>query len=192
MDKDETNVEEMLRTLYVQNEQYHDTKERGVWLAGVVYFAFSLFVLPKIPDSVKMWETVEPPLIKLTTVFLTLLFGITFEFISRQTYHRNLAAVASTNFRELIKKLDKEQLSYNRLESQTNFKKAREGMNFFRQGWPGVLVLAGCLVFYATQMLLLYTVVNDKDLVFFGIWVSAIIYSAFFFIRCCFISLQAK
>ncbi len=70
MDKDETNVEEMLRTLYVQNEQYHDTKERVVWLAGVIYFTFSVFVILWLPDHKDIWAN-EEWLSALTMAFLT-------------------------------------------------------------------------------------------------------------------------
>ncbi len=45
MAKDECKVGDMLRTLYERNEKYHDIKERVVWLAGVLYFTFSVFVI---------------------------------------------------------------------------------------------------------------------------------------------------
>ncbi len=45
MAKDECKVEDMLMTLRERNEQYHDIKERVVWLAGTVYFGFSLLVV---------------------------------------------------------------------------------------------------------------------------------------------------
>lgn len=155
-------MEELLRTLYELNEQYHNTKERIVWLAGVIYFTFSIVVLTwisKLPKYEFIWINREC-LIILTMVFLTSIFCITSIFIICQTWHKCRSAIQTNNFHALIKHLDdKRNRNYRALIEVTRYK---GGANFFREGWSGVLILAAVLIFYFAQVALLYIGICNK------------------------------
>ncbi len=183
MGKGECKVEEMLGTLYERNEQYRDTKERVVWLAGVIYFTFSLFVLRWIPEYKKVWAQNEW-LIMVTTTFLTLLFFITFRFIRRQTWEKCKSVKRTDNFHDLIKKLD--DANYRTHEALINQTKYRKGQaNFFRDGWSGVLILAGVLIFYAAQITFLCNEIHDTVLLLYGFWIALFLFLLFLLIRYC-------
>ncbi len=166
-------MKDILIALYTQNEQYHNIKERVVWLAGIVYFTFSVFVLRWIPDHKNIWA--ERQLLTLVTMtFLTLLFIVTFVFIIRQTKEKAGAAVRTDNFFDLFGELDAEvnEPSYRTLIERTDPQEAKEKARFFLQGWSGVLILAAVLIFYFAQVVFLCTGTDNKNQLLYGFGIA--------------------
>lgn len=163
MAEKDTNVKDILIAPYNLNEQYHNTKERVVWLAGVVYFTFSVFVMRWIPGNTCIWARDEWLTIA-TTIFLTLLFLVTSIFICGQTWHKCKATIMTDKLNDLIWKLDDINFrNYETLIRETKYQKG--DANFFREGWSGVLILVAVLVFYVAQLFLLGTAIREKYLI---------------------------
>ena len=186
MAKDECKVGDMLRTLYERNEQYHDIKERVVWLAGVGYFTFSVFVLRWIPHHKDIWAK-RNLLPILTMVFLTLLFIVISIFIIRQTKEKAGTVIITKKLRCLIGKLDKEvNEPYKTLIKKTDPKEAKKKARFFCEGWSGVLVLATVLIFYSAQVVILYTGICNIILLLYGFGIAlALSFLWWSLTRCC-------
>ncbi len=185
MAKDECKVGDMLRTLYERNEQYHDIKERVVWLAGVVYFTFSVFVLRWIPDHKDIWAKGKLLPI-LTMVFLTLMFIVTIVFIICQTKEKAGTVKITKKLRCLIGDLDKESTEpYKTLIKQTNPEKAKKEAHFFREGWSGVLILSTVLIFYGAQVVILYTGRCNIPLLLYGFVFALALSNLCLSLTCC-------
>ncbi len=156
MANNERKVEEMLRTLYEQNEQYHNTKERVVWLSGVIYFIFSSAVLAWIPNSENTVVQGQKPII---TIFLILIFVLASVFILRQTGEKTISSTRNTKFLALIEHFDDSNYrNYKALKDTASFK-ARFGQRFYdfvTQGWSGHLVFGAAYTFFLAQLILLY------------------------------------
>ncbi len=155
MANDEHKVEEMLRILYEQNEQYHNTKESVVWLAGVIYFIFSSAVLVWIlnPEN-----TVVNGQGSTITIFLILIFVLASVFILRQTGEKTISSARNTKFLALIEHFDDiNYRNYKALKDTASFK-ARFGQrfyNFLTQGWSGHLVFGAAYTLFLAQLILL-------------------------------------
>jgi len=144
-------MENMLRTLYELNEKYHDTKEHVVWLATTIYLALSLLVIRH--SNVLLSLTSEwGGLILLFFVFLS-----TFLFIAGQTWQKCISVVKTAKFHELIEKLDDaSQVTYQTIIKETDPGRFdRRDVKFFREGWPGVLILFAISVFWVAQIVCL-------------------------------------
>ena len=158
MAKDECKVEDMLMTLRERNEQYHDIKERVVWLAGTVYFGFSLLVLKAllVPEQKDTIESLKP----FATNFLVLIFALTFIFIVRQIWERCKTVVKSGKFNTLIRHLGNSRYrSYRKMMDLTRYSETKflkKVCQFFCMGWSGVLVLLVVVVLFVAQLFLLY------------------------------------
>ncbi len=160
MANNERKVEEMLRTLYERNDQYQNIKERVVWLAGVVYLAFSAAlmawyldpenrnVLCSIPGLEK-WHGV---------VFLSTIFVLVAVFIYRQTRHRVKAAAKTEQFDELIGNLHSRRTYADLMNANTyNSNETRKPVcDFVGMGWSGHLIFGVVYSFFLAQLMTLY------------------------------------
>ena len=75
-------IVDLLKCLLERNEQYHDVKERVVWLAGVIYLTFSAALVGwylKVGVSIPC-ELKNPVLYALSAIYI-----LTVAFIIRQT-----------------------------------------------------------------------------------------------------------
>ncbi len=168
MAEEDPKVKDILIALYTQNEQYHNIKERVVWLAGIVYLTFSVFVLRWIPHHKDIWA--EGNLLpKLTMTFLTLLFIVTVVFIIRQTWEKSVSVMKTNKFLDLIGELDQEteKITYRIL-----INRPRKEPRFFREGWSGVLILAIVLIFYSAQVVFLCGGTDNKIQLLGGFWIA--------------------
>ncbi len=190
MAEEDPNVKDILIALYTQNEQYHNIKERVVWLAGIVYFTFSVFVLRWIPHHEDIWAEGKC-LSTLTMAFLTLLFIVTIVFIIRQTKEKIGTVVITKNLRCLISDLDKKSTEpYKTLIKQTCPKEAKKKALFFREGWSGVLVLAAVLIFYSTQVVFLYGGTDNKIQLLCGFGIAIGLSLIGWFLNICLVELE--
>ena len=177
MANDEHKVEEMLRILYEQNEQYHNTKESVVWLAGVIYFIFSSAVLVWILDPE---NTVVNGQESTITIFLILIFVLASVFILRQTGEKAISSARNTKFLALIEHFDDSNYrNYKALKDTASFK-ARFGQrfyNFLTQGWSGHLVFGAAYTLFLAQLILLHKHKSWIELCVCGPWFVAIPYA---------------
>lgn len=156
MVKMDSQVWEAYRLFYQKNQDYHDAKERMLWLAGTVYFSFSIVIvgwilLPghTITDVQKGWFT----------GFVSALGLAVFFFAYIQNWWKCQAAHVDVLMTDW---LSQKANSKSSLKDVCEVKKYphttfREMVCYsFRYGKPGIVILFALLIFAAAQISFLW------------------------------------
>ena len=56
MAEENTNAKDILIALYNRNEQYHDSKDKAMWLAASVYLGFTVGLMVWFLENNRFWE----------------------------------------------------------------------------------------------------------------------------------------
>ncbi len=158
MGEENTNVKDILIALYTQNEQYHDSKEKAIWLAASVYLGFSVAVMVWLLDNKSIWLGGKGVQKCILIFFFTLLFIPTSVFIERQNWEKCKSVRKTDLFNHLIKMLGRrknKELAYKDLVRLTDPGKLPYWYNLFHRGWPGAIILFVVVLFYVWQIVLL-------------------------------------
>jgi hypothetical protein len=145
-------VAELLKTLFEQNEQYHNFKERVVWLAGTIYLTFSALLIAWYvnSDNISLRCSSQKHFV---TAFLTLIFALTVTFILRQTREKVRSTMITDQHLKRIGSL-RHRRCYADLRSAYDQKCGF--LDFIERGWSGLLILGVVCGFYAAQLIVLY------------------------------------
>lgn len=168
-------LEDILRTLYEQNEHYHDIKERVVWLAGVIYLTFSVALIAWYLENKEIIPEHQLPMRQIA-IFLAIVFMLTATFIFRQTAHKVMAAVKTGQFNYLIRNLD--DVSRRNHKALMNANDYRFNFyNFVIMGWSGHLVFGITYSFFLAQMVVLCGFCYWQTTLGYWIWLFLIPYA---------------
>lgn len=139
---------ELLKSLYDQNEQYHEVKERMAWQALAIYLGFSLLFMNWLAANVYSWIAYW------WYVYLPVLAATVpaFCFARKQIYLKSLSAKKSEiyqNFMRAHPRPTEEQFSscVERIQKTTC-------LQFDRRGRPGWWALISMGSFFILQLLL--------------------------------------
>jgi hypothetical protein len=150
-------IVELLKALYERNVDYHNVKERVVWLAGVVYLTFSAALMAWYFQN---RDTITFSCLEkyFTAAFLSVVFLLTATFILRQTWHKVRSTVKTEQFFKLIRKLPNRRTHVALMNAnEYNFDKKREPVcDFVCMGWSGHLILGVVYSFFLAQLIALY------------------------------------
>ena len=157
------NYKDLLILLYEQNEKYHDTKEKVIWLAGTVYFGFAVLVLRWVLDLPSEWflgTGIGSPR-GATLTFLSVVFGFVFWYLWFQ--HRAKIDTLSI-FERYVELIRRTSIDYDELMGGPSPKRS-----FLRhRKVPGAIVMIVALLFYAAQLSVILP--NDQTKV---LWATA-------------------
>ena len=153
------NYQELLLAMYVQNEKYHDTKERVLWLAGTIYYGFSVLILRWLLDAPNDWFGDNPllvgdcvvPIQGIMAVFLSLVFVLVLWYLWFQ-HKAKLGTIDTFNrLGTLIRELG------NDFDNLMGFppKKNKDVPFFRRKEVPGRIVIFVAALFFFAQLIVL-------------------------------------
>ena len=148
-------MEQIISTLYQVNEQYHNVKEKMVWLVVTGYLAFWAGYMKWILAdhwSKNAWDQYACYLI----IFLAFITIFAAYFAAYQNFMKAKTARAAKKYHDAIRKLDTE-LSYNNLIDMTKINMCFFQGNCSVEGRPGkwlvgltlALGVLGCAIIVA-------------------------------------------
>jgi predicted membrane protein len=91
---------ELLKSLYEQNEIYHEVKERMAWQAFAIYLAFSLFFMNWLYANIRSL-TIYPKWQLFLAIFGAVVPAI--GFIQRQIYLKALSVEKSGRYMQFMR-----------------------------------------------------------------------------------------
>jgi hypothetical protein len=143
-------IVDLLKALFVRNEQYHDVKERVVWLAGVIYLTFSAALIGWYLKS----DVCIPCQLKKPVLFaLSAIFVLTVAFIIRQIREKVHSTVITWQHFTLMKKLPNHRNHIDLMIANTyNHGMCEAFWDFVQLGWSGHLILGVVSIFFLAQL----------------------------------------
>lgn len=146
----EDEIVDLLKALFVRNEQYHDVKERVVWLAGVIYLTFSAALVGWYlrSDVCIPYEYRKPILYALSAIFV-----LTVTFIIRQTREKVHSTVITWQHFKLMRELPHRRTHTELMNANTYSNRMWEALwDFISLGWSGNIILGVVSIFFPVQL----------------------------------------
>ena len=163
-ESDDKKIDVFLK-MYERNEQYHDVKEKTIWLGGTVYATFSVVAIKLIADYKHKIETI-PGLatwLKWSLAAIGLSAGL---FVLFQYLHKCESAVKTEKFLDLVPRL--RSATYTEIREAPRHPPKKPGCGLWkkmtwyakrfkdlRHGKPGFLILIAMGALFAIQMRIL-------------------------------------
>ena len=154
MAEENTNAKDILIALYNRNEQYHDSKDKAMWLAASVYLGFTVGLMVWLLENECLWKGRK--------VFFTIFLSIVFLLVGAFIFFQNLEKCRSVRKAELfdclIKELGKrkrKELTYKDLVRLAGKPSLPRG-SFCKRGLFGLIILIILVLFFFAQIYLLY------------------------------------
>lgn len=156
---DEKKSEDLWMKLYERNEQYHDAKEKTIWLGGTVYATFSLAVIKLVTDYKCQIEMIQD--LKCRLKWALGLFGFCIGwFVLYQIRAKCESAVKTGKYHKLLPVL--RQASYEKIIKDTQFPPEERRGRFtkrlkalWQNGLPGFLIFIPMIILFIIQMKML-------------------------------------
>ena len=146
-------MKELFVKLYALNDDYHNNKERMIWLATTVYLGFALAVLGWLASHKSEWQYDKWPFI----AFLSMVFLESFCFIFDQNWNKCRSVKIADQLNSLIGQFDSQDgLKYEDLEQATRYSPEtpckEKRRDFCVNGKPGIIILFAITTFFAAQI----------------------------------------
>ena len=159
----DSSYKDILIALYQQNETYHDVKEKVIWLAGTVYYAFSFFVIKALLD-IPNDRFVDKSLCWPAAIFLVAIFVLVIWFLRFHNRAKLKSVHEFDNLRSIIKQHGAEYRKLipppreRRCTSIQTLTPLGRSRRYMRHGprIPGVIVMIGASVFFVAQLTFLF------------------------------------
>ena len=149
--------EDMLRTLYDENDRYHGSKETLFWWTANFYLLFSGGVIAWLLTQ-NEWHEYPWQVF----AFLLAIAVLVHFFLYWQNWHKAMSAWRGEHFRELIGSLDSETLTYAAIAKLYKIQPDRKVRFFFSRGAPGFWVMLLTVVFFFAQVWVVFTKGNKE------------------------------
>ena len=144
---------DLLMMFYEQNKERHRNKERVIWLAGTVYFAFSALVCRWLLEIPKDWFRVTIVSRLVVFIFLFFIFVLVFWYLCFQNVQKCKAIAEDERFKSMIRTFG------GSLKYLAGPRPVPDKDRCFlgRRYIPGVIVISVASLFLVAQGLLLLT-----------------------------------